>query len=160
MQNLGIRSVFKRSYGWRYVSVTVCFVNMFTTSLMIKCFKQNFNALFYRYFLFASSETNRIPTNTKSSEISELIHGFIYKASLEIFYYCIQLKEWQSIICVAFDLDLLSNKTALKINTICKLFTVNACTNMHVHKIIGQLLAICSHYSEFKSLVILVVKIN
>lgn len=29
-----------------------------------------------------------------------------------------------------------------------------------IHKIIGQLLAICSHYSEFKSLVILVVKIN
>lgn len=142
------------------MSVSLCVMYMFTTSLMIKCFKQNFNALFYRYFLFASSETNRIPTNTKLSEISELIHGFIYKASLEIFYYCIQLKEWQSIICVAFDLDLLSNKTALKINTICKLFTVNACTNMHVHKIIGQLLAICSHYSEFKSLVILVVKIN
>lgn len=95
MQNLGIRSVFKRSYGWRYVSVTyvLCVMDMFTTSLMIKCFKQNFNALFYRYFLFASSETNRIPTNTKSSEISELIHGFIYKASLAIFYYCIQLKE-------------------------------------------------------------------
>lgn len=93
MQNLGIRSVFKRSNSWRYVSVTVCVMYMFTTSLMIKCFKQNFNALFYRYSLFASSETNRIPTNTKSSEISELIHGFIYKASLAIFYYCIQLKE-------------------------------------------------------------------
>lgn len=95
MQNLGIRSVFKRSNSWRYVSVTVCVMYMFTTSLMIKCFKQNFNALFfvYRYFLFASSETNRIPTNTKLSKISELIHGFIYKASLAIFYYCIQLKE-------------------------------------------------------------------
>lgn len=32
---------------------------------------------------------------------------------------------------MAFDSDLLSNKTALKINTICKIFTVNACTNMH-----------------------------
>lgn len=141
MQNLGIRSVFERSYDWRYVSVTVChgYVHHFT---MIECFKQNFNALFYRYFLFASSETNRIPTNTKSSEISELIHGFIYKASLAIFYYCIQLKEWQSIICVAFDLDLLSNKTALKINTICKLFTVNACTNMHTQNhwtVVGNL---------------------
>lgn len=82
MQNLGIRSVLERSNGWRYVSVTVCVMYMFTTSLMIKCFKQNYNALFsvYRYFLFASSETNRIPTNTKLSEISELIHGFIYKA--------------------------------------------------------------------------------
>lgn len=124
------------------ISVSLCVMDMFTTSLMIKCFKQNFNALFYRYFLFASSETNRIPTNTKSSEISELIHGFIYKASLAIFYYCIQLKEWQSIICVAFDLDLLSNKTALKINTICKLFTVNACTNMHTQNhwtVVGNL---------------------
>lgn len=93
MQNLGIIGLSSKDLMAGGISVSLCVMDMFTTSLMIKCFKQNFNALFYRYFLFASSETNRIPTNTKSSEISELIHGFIYKASLAIFYYCIPLKE-------------------------------------------------------------------
>lgn len=122
MQNQGIRSVFQRSDGWLYECACVCH---FTD----ECFKQNFNALFSVYFLTICFFRN-MGFKTKLSEISELIHGHIHQAC-NLLSYCIQWKEWQSIICVAFDSDLLSNKTALKINTICKLFTVNACTNMH-----------------------------